>query len=129
MKTPEAEARRALTRLRRALEKARREVRGLRELLDQSEADGYPGDDYAEMDDHLAAVVEAVHREQARQQAKVLRGGGISAGRLKSSGSLGRSGPLRRSSPVPASGPPDVTDSPEKVGRQSRSAESPGDGT
>ena len=104
MKTPEAEARRALTRLRRALEKARREVRGLRELLDQSEADGYPGDDYAEMDDHLAAVVEAVHREQARQQAKVLRGGGISTGGLVGPGSLQRTGRLSRRAEDPGDG-------------------------
>ena len=81
MKTPEAETRRALARLRRALEKARREVRGLRELLEQSEADGFPGDDYAEMDHHLAAATELVNREQTRQQAKILRAGGIGLGR------------------------------------------------
>ena len=69
MKTPEAETRRALARLRRALEKAKREVRGLREGLDESESDGYPGDDYAEMEEHLGAVTDLVNREQARQQA------------------------------------------------------------
>ena len=105
MKTPEAEARRALTRLRRALEKARREIRGLRELLEQSEADGYPGDDYAEMDGHLAAVVDMVHREQARQQAKVLRAGGIEAGRLEGSGTLRRSGTRSRGSESPGEEP------------------------
>ncbi len=82
MRTPEAETRRALARLRRALEKARREISGLRKLLDPAEADGYPGDDYAEMDDHLANVVELVNREQARQQAKILRAGGIGGKRL-----------------------------------------------
>ena len=82
MKTPEAETRRALARLRRALEKARREIRGLRELLDSTEAEGYPGDDYDEMSDHLAAVLELVSREQSRQQAKILRAGGIGQGRL-----------------------------------------------
>ena len=85
MKTPEAETRRALARLRRAIEKAKREVRGLREGLDESEADGYPADDYAEMEEHLGAVTELVNREQARQQAKVLRAGGIGAGRLRRS--------------------------------------------
>ena len=85
MKTPEAETRRALARLRRALEKARREVRGLREGLDESEADGYPADDYAEMAEHLRAVTELVNREQARQQAKILRAGGIGSGRLRRS--------------------------------------------
>lgn len=91
MKTPEAETRRALARLRRAVEKARREVRGLREGLDESEADGYPGDEYADMEEHLRAVTELVNREQARQQAKILRAGGIGSGRLRGS-ALRRSG-------------------------------------
>lgn len=82
MKTPDADIRRALNRLQRALEKARREIRGLREALEQSEADGFPGDDYAEMEDHLASVVDMVKREQARQQLKILRSGGITPGRL-----------------------------------------------
>ncbi len=86
MKTPEAETRRALTRLRRAVEKARREVRGLRETLDPAEADGFPGDDYAAMAEHLAAVTELVNREQSRQQAKILRAGGIGPGRLRRAG-------------------------------------------
>lgn len=93
MKTPEAETRRALARLRRALEKARREVRGLREGLDESEADGYPADDYAEMEGHLDAVTELVNREQTRQQAKILRAGGIGSGGLRRS-ALQRSGSL-----------------------------------
>ncbi len=90
MKTPEAETRRALARLRRAIEKARREIRGLRELLDRTEAESFPADDYAEMDEHLSAVTELVGREQARQQAKILRAGGIGANRLRrSAGSFG----------------------------------------
>ena len=93
MKTPEAETRRALARLRRALEKAKREVRGLREGLDESEADGYPEDDYAEMEEHLGAVTDLVNREQARQQAKILRAGGLAAGGLRrSAGPFGRGG-------------------------------------
>ncbi len=83
MNTSDADIRRALNRLRRALEKARREIRGLREAIEPSEAGGFPGDDYAEMDDHLVAVVELVHREQARQQVKILRAGGITPGRLQ----------------------------------------------
>ena len=87
-RTPEGEARRGLARLRRAVEKARREVRGLRAALAQAEADGFPGDDYAEMDRHLAAVAEIALREASRQQAKVLRAGGISPGGVR-----GRGGP------------------------------------
>lgn len=83
MNTSDADIRRALNRLRRALEKARREIRRLRESLEPSEADGFPGDDYAEMDAHLVTTVELVSREQARQQAKILRAGGIAPGRLQ----------------------------------------------
>lgn len=86
MKTPDADIRRALNRLQRALEKARREVRGLQEALEQSEADGFPGDDYNEMEHHLASIVDLVKREQARQQLKILRSGGIAAGRLGAGG-------------------------------------------
>ncbi|MDE2763303.1 MAG: hypothetical protein OXQ94_10605 [Gemmatimonadota bacterium] len=93
MKTPEAETRRALARLRRAVEKARREVRGLRETLDRAEADGFPGDDYTAMAEHLDAITELVNREQSRQQAKILRAGGIGPGRLRRAGEH----PLRRS--------------------------------
>lgn len=124
MKTPEAETRRALARLRRALEKARREIRGLRELLHQTEADGFPGDDYAEMDDHLVAVVEMVNREQARQQAKILRGGGISAGRLEGAPSLQRAGTLRRSGPSGASAPLGRSGSLRRAGQPRQPADS-----
>lgn len=86
MKTTDADIRRALNRLQRALEKARREIRGLSEALEQSESDGFPGDDYAEMESHLAAVVDLVKREQARQQLKILRSGGIAPGRLGAGG-------------------------------------------
>ncbi|MCE2398001.1 MAG: hypothetical protein J4F34_02985 [Gemmatimonadetes bacterium] len=85
-RTPEGEARRGLARLRRAIEKARREVRGLRAALAQAEADGFPGDDYAEMDRHLAAAAELVLREASRQQAKVLRAGGIAPSGVRSRG-------------------------------------------
>ena len=96
MKTLEGETRRALSRLRRAVEKARREVRTLRQLLEQSEADGFPGDDYAEMDEHLGTVTELVNREQARQQAKILRSGGISPGKLRGSAGGASRGPGMR---------------------------------
>ena len=83
----DANVRRALARLHRALEKARREIRGLRETLEQSEADGFPGDDYTAMEDHLASVVDLVKSEQTRQQLKILRSGGIAPGRLGAGGS------------------------------------------
>ncbi len=96
MKTPEGETRRALSRLRRAVEKARREIRALQQLLEQSEAEGFPGDDYAEMDEHLGEVIELVNREQARQQAKILRVGGIRPGKLRrASGGPGRGPGMR----------------------------------
>lgn len=83
----DADIRRALARLHRALEKARREVRGLREALEESEADGFPGDDYAEMDNHVVSALDLVKNEQTRQQLKILRSGGIAPGRLGVGGS------------------------------------------
>ena len=90
MKKTDADTRRALNRLQRALEKARREIRGLHDALEQSEADGFPGDDYAEMESQLASVVDLVKREQARQQLKILRSGGIAPGRLGVGGRAAR---------------------------------------
>ncbi len=83
----DADIRRALARLHRALEKARREIRGLREALEQSEADGFPGDDYAEMDNLVVSALDLVKNEQTRQQLKILRSGGIAPGRLGVGGS------------------------------------------
>ncbi len=86
-KHTDADTRRALARLLRAIEKARREVRGLRAALEQSEADGFPGDDYAAMDSHLVSALDLVKSEQTRQQLKILRSGGIAPGRLEAGGS------------------------------------------
>ena len=83
----DADTRRALARLHRALEKARREIRGLREALEQAEADGFPGDDYAEMDNHVVSALDLVKNEQTRQQLKILRSGGIAPGSLGVEGS------------------------------------------
>ena len=101
MTTPDRETRRALARLHRALEKARREVRGLRKLMDASEAEGFPGDDCDQMDEHLAATIALVRQEQARQQAKILRAGGITSRaaarglRVRDSGAIRDAGAIR----------------------------------
>ena len=83
----DADTRRALARLHRALEKARREIHGLQEALEQTEADGFPGDDYAEMDNHVVLALELVKNEQTRQQLKILRSGGIAPRSLGVGGS------------------------------------------
>ncbi len=75
MRSAEVEARRGLARLGRALDKVGREIRGLAERLDASEAEGFPGDDCAEMERHVEALRELVGRERARQRAKILREG------------------------------------------------------
>ncbi len=82
--------RRGLARLGRALDKAGREIHGLAVRLEVSEAEGFPGDEYAEMERHLDALRELVGREQARQRAKILRAGGI---RLGARGGPERPGP------------------------------------
>ena len=85
MRTAEGEARRALSRLRRSVEKARRELRALRGALERAEGDDFPDDDYRECDEHLAAATEWVGQEEARLRAKVLQAGGLEPGRVRRS--------------------------------------------
>ena len=85
MRTAEGEARRALSRLRRSVEKARRELRVVRGALEQAEGDDFPDDDYRECDEHLTAAAEWVGQEEARLRAKVLHAGGLEPGRVRRS--------------------------------------------
>jgi len=85
MRTAEGEARRALARLRRSVEKARRELDALRGAIVRAEGSDFPDDDYAECDEHLAAVADWTSQEEARLRAKVLCAGGLEPGRVRRS--------------------------------------------
>jgi len=85
METAEREARRALARLKRALEKTRREISTLQGALRNAEGDDFPAEEYDEADRHLAEVAEWADREGGRLQAKILSAGGLEPGRVRRS--------------------------------------------
>ena len=86
--TAEREARRALARLQRAVEKSKRELRSLRGALETAEGDDFPGDEYAAVDDLLSRAAEFAGAEGRRLQAKILTAGGVEPGRVRRTGGL-----------------------------------------
>ncbi|MGI9628402.1 MAG: hypothetical protein ACR2QM_16325 [Longimicrobiales bacterium] len=81
----EREARRALVRLQRSLEKTRRELTALRGALETAEGGDFPADQYEECDRHLSAVGSWANVEGRRLQGKILAAGGLEPGRLRRS--------------------------------------------
>lgn len=88
MTSPESEARKALNRLTRALEKSRRELESLEAAIRHAEGDDFPADEYAEAHARIDQLLEFGKEEGARLQAKILRSGGLEPGRVRRSSSL-----------------------------------------
>lgn len=78
-----SEARKALNRLRRAAEKAVRELEALRGSLRHAEGADFPAEGYDRQAAALEAVVDFVDEEAARLQEKVLHAGGLEPGRVR----------------------------------------------
>jgi N-acyl-D-aspartate/D-glutamate deacylase len=85
MTTPESEARKALNRLARALEKGRRELDALAGAIRHAEGDDFPAEAYAGAEGRLSSLLEFVEEEGARLQEKVLQAGGLEPGRIRRS--------------------------------------------
>ena len=83
MDTAESEARKALNRLRRSLEKAEREMGALRGALTHAEGDDFPVDRYAEVEVALRRVVVFAEEEGTRLQEKIMHAGGLEPGRVR----------------------------------------------
>ena len=83
MPQAEAEARRAANRLRRALEKAHREIDALEGALARAEGDDFPEHAYEEARAHVDQLVEFVDGEARRLQYKILAAGGLEPGRVR----------------------------------------------
>lgn len=81
-----SEARKALNRLRRAAEKARRELEGLAGSLRHAEGDDFPEEAYGQVEEALARVTGFVEEEAERLQEKVLHAGGLEPGRVRRGG-------------------------------------------
>jgi hypothetical protein len=87
MTNVESEARKALNRLRRALEKSRREMDTLAGAIRHAEGDDFPQESYRQAEDRMDALLEFLDEESARLQAKVLQAGGLEPGRIRRSSS------------------------------------------
>jgi hypothetical protein len=81
----EKEARRALVRLRRALEKSQRELEGLMGAIRLAEGEDFPAEEYAGVEDRFRAVAEFLEEEGRRLEAKILETGGLEPGRTRRS--------------------------------------------
>lgn len=83
MSSAESEARKALNRLRRAVEKSLREMDELEGALRHAEGDDFPGEVYDDVRHKLDQVAEFCDEEGARLQQKVLQAGGLEPGRVR----------------------------------------------
>jgi hypothetical protein len=86
MTSVESEARKALNRLRRALEKSRKELTSLTGALRHAEGEDFPTEAYVEAETRIQEVLEFADGEGRRLQAKVLQAGGLEPGRVRRSG-------------------------------------------
>ena len=82
----ESEGRRALNRLRRATEKALRELAALDGALRTAEEDDFPGDSYRAAEEALGRVIDFCREEGGRLQTKLLHAGGLEPGRVRRDG-------------------------------------------
>ena len=86
MTSAESEARKSLNRLRRAGEKAQRELEALEGALSRAEGSDFPLGTYEEVAESLKQVLDFTDEEGARLQEKILHAGGLEPGRVKRGG-------------------------------------------
>jgi hypothetical protein len=84
--TAAKEARRALNRLSRALEKAGSELDAVAGSLRHAEAGDFPAAEFDSAADRLREVVQFVEEQEQRLQEKMLHAGGIEPGRVRRGG-------------------------------------------
>lgn len=83
----EKEARRALSRLTRALEKSRRELETVQGAIRHAEGADFPARAYQEAEAGIERLLTFVEEEGQRLQEKMLRAGGLEPGRIRRSSS------------------------------------------
>ena len=81
----EKEARKALARLRRAVEKSRRELDSLSGAIRHAEGDDYPREEYEGIRDRMNEILEFLDEEGRRLEEKILSAGGLEPGRIRRS--------------------------------------------
>jgi len=82
----ESEARKALSRLSRAAEKAERELDALEGALKHAEGRDFPSDEYARVRDAVRSLLTFADEEAQRLQDKILHAGGLEPGRVRRGG-------------------------------------------
>jgi hypothetical protein len=85
VESPEREARKAILRLRRALEKSGRELDLLEGALRRAEGEDFPLDEYDAVRKRLAMNLEFLDEEALRLEEKILERGGLEPGRVRRS--------------------------------------------
>lgn len=83
----ERDARRALARLRRAVEKTARELETAENALRALGGDPLPAQVFEEAANHLLAVGEFIDEQAERLEARILEAGGLDPERLRRDGS------------------------------------------
>jgi len=79
----ESEARKALSRLGRAVEKAERELDALEGALRKAEGSDFPAEQYASVRGVLRRVLDFTDEEGQRLEEKILQAGGLEPGRIR----------------------------------------------
>jgi hypothetical protein len=79
----ESEARKALNRLRRALEKTARELDEVRGALQHAEGTDFPHQEFDGAQAHLAAIESFIEEQAERIEEKMLASGGLEPGRIR----------------------------------------------
>ena len=85
MSSAEGEARKALNRLRRAIEKAEHELEAVEGALRNAEGKDFPADDFAAMQGKLSEVQSFIDDQAERLEEKILLSGGLEPGRIRRS--------------------------------------------
>lgn len=88
IESPEKEARRALTRLRRSLEKSLREMDALDGAIRSAEGADFPVAAYDEARGYVDRLLSFLDDEERRLQQKVLAAGGLEPGRIRRASTL-----------------------------------------
>ena len=79
----EAETRKALTRLRRALEKTRHELEAVAGALRHAEGSDFPATEFEQASSSLDAIDNFVEEQAERIEEKILSSGGLEPGRIR----------------------------------------------
>ncbi len=84
-RSAESEARKALARLRRAVEKSRRELEALAGAIRRAEGDDFPRDLYRGVEERMGEILDFTEEEGRRLEEKILETGGLEPGRVRRS--------------------------------------------